>query len=257
MTNIFGSGRSFSPDLHPDDPWSWTRVVYHEIEGWPGYCVGTDGSVWTQKIRLNFMSERWRQLKEFPSVTGYLLVKLYNNGSNRTRPVYRFVLETFIGPCPEGKEACHNNGKRTDNNITNLRWDTRQANMDDMRRHGTTPKGSRSAMAILTEADVVEMRQLRRTGMQVKEIAKLFSVDATNICRAISGHHWTHVDAPTTPPRNIHFLNPDHIPEIFRLRAEGWKQAEIADRFGYDSSTISRLLGGKTHRKLASNNVSH
>lgn len=62
-----------------------------------------------------------------------------------TRTVYptihRLVLETFVGPCPEGMEACHNNGNPADNRVENLRWDTHIANMADQRVHGTRVPG--------------------------------------------------------------------------------------------------------------------
>lgn len=36
--------------------------------------------------------------------------------------VHRLVLETFVGPCPEGHDADHINGDREDNRLANLRW---------------------------------------------------------------------------------------------------------------------------------------
>lgn len=51
--------------------------------------------------------------------------------------VHRLVLETFVGPRPEGAEACHNNGDKLDNRLTNLRWDTPGANARDKLAHGT------------------------------------------------------------------------------------------------------------------------
>lgn len=50
--------------------------------------------------------------------------------------VHRLVLAAFIGPCPDGMEACHSDGDPTNNVVQNLRWDTRSANMRDKIRHG-------------------------------------------------------------------------------------------------------------------------
>jgi hypothetical protein len=52
-----------TPYVHPDDPakdlapgkpfivdvldWAWAFVVYKDVEGFPGYMVGSDGSVWS------------------------------------------------------------------------------------------------------------------------------------------------------------------------------------------------------------------
>ncbi len=45
--------------------------------------------------------------------------------------LHRFVLEAFVGRCPDGMEACHINDNPSDNRLVNLRWDTRDANMRD------------------------------------------------------------------------------------------------------------------------------
>jgi len=41
-------------------------------------------------------------------------------------------------------------------------------------------------------------------------------------------------------------LTKTQIPEIFRLRALGWSQQRIADKFGIDQTNISRVLRGNT-----------
>jgi len=51
--------------------------------------------------------------------------------------VHVLVLTAFVGPCPEGLECCHGDGKPAHNAVGNLRWDTRLANVHDMIRHGT------------------------------------------------------------------------------------------------------------------------
>jgi hypothetical protein len=78
--------------------------------------------------------------------TGYATVVV----GGRSRYVHRLVLETFVGPCPEGMEACHYDGDRSNNALSNLRWDTRAANAADRIRHGTTRRGERAPGARLT-----------------------------------------------------------------------------------------------------------
>ncbi|AEK09646.1 HNH endonuclease [Mycobacterium phage Mozy] len=51
--------------------------------------------------------------------------------------VHVLVLEAFVGPRPEGMNACHNNGIPNDNRVENLRWDTPSENNRDLIRHGT------------------------------------------------------------------------------------------------------------------------
>jgi hypothetical protein len=69
-------------------------------------------------------------------------VLLSGGGNRHARSVHALVLEAFVGPCPDGLEACHWDGNNTNNHVTNLRWDTRTANMADMLRHGRHHHGT-------------------------------------------------------------------------------------------------------------------
>lgn len=68
---------------------------------------------------------------------GYLQVRFKVDGVSKKKSVHRLVMAAFVGPCPAGMEVCHNNGERTDNRLSNLRYDSHSENMYDRRRHGT------------------------------------------------------------------------------------------------------------------------
>lgn len=59
------------------------------------------------------------------------------SGGQRTRLLHHLVLEAFIGPRPDGTEACHYDGDATNNRLSNLRWDSHVENEKDKMRHGT------------------------------------------------------------------------------------------------------------------------
>lgn len=80
---------------------------------------------------------RGRVLSPTKGGKGYLQVHLSMDGARRFRSVHRLVLETFVGPCPEGMEACHGPGGQMDNRLVNLRWDTSGSNQLDKQRDGT------------------------------------------------------------------------------------------------------------------------
>lgn len=52
------------------------------------------------------------------------------------RWIHRMVLEAFVGPCPDGYEACHDNDVGSDNRLANIRWDTKSENRKDVWRIG-------------------------------------------------------------------------------------------------------------------------
>lgn len=52
------------------------------------------------------------------------------------RTVHRMVLEAFVGPCPSGLMALHNDDDPTNNTLSNLSWGTRSDNSHDAVRNG-------------------------------------------------------------------------------------------------------------------------
>lgn len=67
--------------------------------------------------------------------SGHQLVVLRRGSGGQY--VHTLVLTAFVGPCPPCMECCHGDGDPTKNDLGNIRWDTRLANVHDMIRHGT------------------------------------------------------------------------------------------------------------------------
>lgn len=67
---------------------------------------------------------------------GYLAVALTMNGVSRGFQMHRLVMETFVGPLPEGMETRHLNGDRWDARLCNLAYGTHSENMLDRTAHG-------------------------------------------------------------------------------------------------------------------------
>lgn len=68
--------------------------------------------------------------------SGHLQVGLCRRGVSKSFHVHRLVAEAFIDRRMPGDEVCHINGDPQDNSLSNLRWGTRQSNVDDMIRAG-------------------------------------------------------------------------------------------------------------------------
>lgn len=161
---------------------------YRDVVGFPGYKVGSDGSVWSCRA-----GSRWKQLSPAPTASGHLIVNL-RPGNN---PVYvhRLVLEAFIGPCPPGMECCHDPDRNPSNNaLSNLRWGTRKANRDDSRRHGTLARGEKIGISVLTEDVVRAIRKDHASGeFTQRKIAERHGTSQMNVSNVVRRITWKHV----------------------------------------------------------------
>jgi hypothetical protein len=119
-----------------------------------------------------------------------------DNGRNGSILVHRAVLETFVGPAPEGMEACHNNGIPSDNRLSNLRWGTHTENLADREDHGTNRYQGDS---ILNPSRVSLIRT--HAGIPDHAWAKEFGLGQLSVMRARLGVTWKDVPTPTDPRR--------------------------------------------------------
>lgn len=121
-------------------------------------------------------------------------VDLWRGNVSEKKRVCRLVLEAFVGPCPSGMEACHfPNRDTTNNRLSNLRWDTRQANAMDRDAHGTMLRGEEHYNVVLTEEIVREARRLRAAGWTYKTLQKRYGCGFITIYKAVVGMTWSHV----------------------------------------------------------------
>lgn len=148
-------------------------IPVYPIPGHPNYFCDLFGDIWSNKLG------RWKKLKRRFNTHGYLSITLSQNGYQKTITAHTLVLLTFKGECPPGMEACHNNGIKTDNRPSNLRWDTRSKNCKDKHKHGTIWKGKLNRL---------QKRIIRKYpkyyGSQI-DLAKYFKVSRHTVIRTL------------------------------------------------------------------------
>jgi hypothetical protein len=171
------------------------EIEYKDIPGYPGYRVGSDGSVWSCRTNAGRLGQKWRILKPKKNSWNQHYVALSVCGVVSRPRIAQVVLLSFVGPCPPGMEACHGNGNPGDNRLENLRWDTHKANMEDSIRHGTMVRGSKSPQTKLTENDVKTIISMNWNGWSGAKLSRLFGVGETTIYGILNRKSWRHVQA--------------------------------------------------------------
>ena len=177
---------------------SQPRIEYRDVNGFPVYRIGNDGSAWTcwiPAVRGNGwqMSSQWRCLNLDSRRHGRLYATFSRNGISQSFQVHRLVLGLFVGPCPEGMEACHEDGNHLNNALSNLRWDTHVENMGDMVRHGTRPRNESHGNRKLSWQLVNKIRAEVAGGLVRGDILRLsekYGISRSQIGRIVHGDHW-------------------------------------------------------------------
>jgi HNH endonuclease len=179
---------------------STSTVTYRDVEGFPGYRVGDDGTVWScrRMVGLGYgggwkviLEDVWKRLKACPDTYGYPQVNL-GPGRNQ-RPVHQLVLEAFVGPCPPGMECRHGDGDRANNRLSNLSWATHAVNMGDRRKHLTGPRGEAHKSAKLTAEEVLNIRARHATGVSINELKRQHGVSRMTITGIVRRKTWSHL----------------------------------------------------------------
>ena len=103
---------------------------------------------------------------------------------------HKLVMEAFVGKRPEGMECCHADGNPWNNELSNLRWDSRTNNSQDKFKHGTQKIGEKHPMSKLTVEKVLAIRQDNRLH---RIIAVEYGVSQPTISEIKSRKSWVHV----------------------------------------------------------------
>jgi len=154
---------------------------------------------------------------------GYVRARLRMPGINRRFFVHRLVATAFIGERPDGYQVNHIDGRKANNRVDNLEYVTPQGNADHASAMGLlatgarsgkhtkpensprgdghwarrtpekVPRGSKSGLTHLTEADVAEIRTCVASGVSTRVIARRFQIGATTVWNIVRRKTWKHV----------------------------------------------------------------
>jgi hypothetical protein len=121
------------------------------------------------------------------STKGYLQLGLSRGNVRITKRVADLVMDTFVGPKPHGLDVCHRDDNKLNNTLANLRYDTRQSNMEDAIRNGLIRRAEDAPRAKLSNAEVQAIRSIGRNGsITKKEIGEKFGVTGAHVGQILS-----------------------------------------------------------------------
>jgi hypothetical protein len=122
--------------------------------------------------------------------SGYPVVQLQIDSHYMNRLVHLLMLRAFVGPAPEGMIARHLDSNPGNCTLANVVWGTRSENEMDKVDNGTSNRGERHGMAVLTEADARQIKALLEAKVTQSEIAKRFGVHQVHISKIKRGLCW-------------------------------------------------------------------
>jgi hypothetical protein len=161
------------------------------IPGHPNYGVTLCGLVYRIRGGKNVRKPVPYEVRGYSQRNGRSERLLVSIG--KARYVHHLVLETFVGPRPNGMECCHCDGDASNNHLSNLRWDTKASNESDKVLHGTAPIGSSNHNAKLTNADVEWILAYPERRGMFREMAERLQMSKATICQIYTRKRWKHL----------------------------------------------------------------
>lgn len=261
----------------PDDLECWKPIPgwpYYDVSDWGrvqsyrGGPAGKSGGQGRRGIRLTPVIIRGQIVTD-----GRRRITLSRNlpdGSSEKQifAAHVLVLMAFVGPCPEGMEACHGPDRNPLNNrLSNLRWDTRRENAIDRLNH------DRHWCRKLAGSDIPEIWRRLVRGDRSTDVARDFGVTTQTISAIKGGKTWTHItcklpgwplmlsDRDEQEPVYIpdeFILTPEEIWRVlprhpaFRVSNFGGLQSRWQSAQGPDGRFLSPILGDTWHDRILS-----
>lgn len=147
--------------------------VWKDVVGFEGrYEVSNLGNIASFSYRGHAKRELMKQTSNY---SGYKVVTL--GLSRKQSRVHVLVLEAFVGERPTNLQGCHNDSDKSNNTLSNLRWDTPVGNIADRRSY----LGDKNPNSKLTDNQKEQIALRRKGGEALLTIANEFGISLTRV----------------------------------------------------------------------------
>jgi transcriptional regulator len=195
-----------------------------------------------------------KQLKPQIKSTGYATTAVIDNsGVRRYVGVHRLVLMAHCGMPSHGQQACHGNGARADNRLSNLRWGTAKDNHADKKKHGTELRHEDRNNAVLTKETAKQIAERLSKGEHQKDLAKEFGTSQSNISRIARGLLWSEITGIELKTRSKKRsvisavkLTIEQVKDIATRAARGEAHSQLSREFKVSRTTVANIKDGKS-----------
>ena len=162
--------------------------MFVQIEGFPEYFIGEDGTV------ASIKGKEWRELKPSIDGHGYQHVSLRNSGKTTDKKVHNLVAEAFLGARPKGfvvDHICPERGK-TYNHYSNLEYVSQRENIHRAWANGlceltVNHRTGAKRQRLIPDAEISQIMELKGSGLTQKEIAAKFGISQSMVSYLWSG----------------------------------------------------------------------
>lgn len=181
--------------------------IWKEIPGFEGlYSVSNLGRVRRDKSRTS--TKAGRILNPIRTDHGYTHSKLYSPTIKRIYFTHRLVMLAFIGPCQDGMQINHKDGKKNNNRLGNLEYVTPKENAAHAKLHGLylsgdenparrnperMSRGEKNGGSKLLTAEVLLIYYLLKKGHRICDIIRRTGIPKHHIKRIKKGEAWHHL----------------------------------------------------------------
>lgn len=167
------------------------KEVWKKVVGFENYEVSNLGNVrsitritYHPRARTGVSTKKGRLLRPFPNHKGYLMVKLYQDGNQKSVSIHRLVATAFINNPLSFPQVNHKDENKQNNCVANLEWCTNDYNVHygtAIKRKGESIRNS-EAHKMYSKTRCKEVVQTDMNERIIKVWESVVSVETEGFC---------------------------------------------------------------------------